>query len=209
VVFGKISWRRAITESATTASRSLRSLLVVLVLLSASWPQLAEAATRVTFYSHDWGSGPNGEVFFPHAFIRLEGNPNGGPAIDRTYGFTTGTIAQAMGGHPGRIVPTEGDFMAQSQADFWIEISDAQYDLLMDRIAWWQTPEGSTYNIWTRSCIDFVADMATTLGLKPGNARTWKPAVFMKSTYRLNADRLRLPEASVPEAPDVTPSIAE
>ena len=186
-------------------SRSLRLLLVLLALSTAGWAQTAAAAIRVSFYSHGWGIGPRGETLFPHTFIRVEGNPYGGVAVDQTYGFFAYSVSRAMGNHPGYIAATGKGYAGESTLNFWLEISDDQYKALMDRIVWWETPEGSIYNLKTRTCIHFVADMASTLGLKPGNARTWKPQVFMDETLRLNADRLTVPPPPAPVPASVAP----
>ena len=185
--------------------RFARVLVVVLALTTAGWPQSAAAAIRVTFYSHGWGIGPLGQTIYPHAFIRLEGNPYGGAEFDMTYGFHVRSAVDAMKGYRGFVAPTGKRYLADSQANFWLEISDAQFTALMARVAWWHSPEGSWYHLRTRTCIDFVADMATTLGLKPGNPRTLKPAAFMKETYQLNADVVRLPDASKPVLPETAP----
>lgn len=207
MAFQSIRWRGLAAAGARKASRSLSVLFVALALVTTGWPQLAAASTKVTFYSHGWGVGPNGETVYPHAFIRLEGSPNGGPVIDQTYGFHVRSVVEAMWGRPGVIKPTGGRYLADSQANFWLEISDAQYNALMDRIAWWKTPEGSIYNLRTRTCIDFVADMAAILGLKPGNPRTWDPAKFMGDTYTRNTDILQLPVVSGPAAPDIVQAL--
>jgi hypothetical protein len=41
----------------------------------ATFAGTAAAATRATFQSHGWGICRLGQTVYPHAFIRLEGNP--------------------------------------------------------------------------------------------------------------------------------------
>lgn len=183
--------RRPAVRSAWPFHRIRKALILALALLAAGCPQVASAATRVIFYSHGWESGPKGETIFPHAFIRIQHFPEGGPPFDKSYGFHTRVLTRAMVGSQGYLRATGNHNYRYSKPDFWLEISDDQYRALIDRIAWWSTPEGSAYNVWSRNCFDFVADMAETIGLKPGNTRTFKPLVFMSETWRLNPGRLR------------------
>lgn len=184
--------------------RAFRGLILALVFLAAGWPQLAAATTRLIFYSHGWETGPKGEKLYPHAFIRIQRFPDNGPPFDMSYGFHTRVLTRAMVGSQGYVRATDNHNYRYSKPNFWLEISDDQYRALSDRIAWWSTPEGSGYNVWSRNCFDFVADMAATVGLKPGNTRTFKPLVFMGETWRLNPGRLRPPEELDLAPPDTT-----
>lgn len=192
-VVGSARGYRQAARAGAPVDHILRGLVIALVLLATAWPQLATAATRVIFYSHGWESGPKGETIYPHAFIRIQHYPEGGPPFDKSYGFHTRVLTRAMVGSQGYVRATDNHNYRYSKPDFWLEISDDQYRALIDRIAWWSTPEGSAYNVWSRNCFDFVADMAATIGLKPGNTRTFKPLVFMSETWRLNPGRLRPP----------------
>lgn len=168
----------------------VKALLVLIVLLTAGWAQSAAAEVRVTFYSHGWGVGPRGETYFPHAFIRVEGQTAEGPPINETFGFTGTNLSRSMSNRPGVVVAADPRYLGASTAHFWLIITDDQYRALMAMIAWWKTPEGSTYNLRTRNCIHFTAEVARTLGLEPGTTRTWKPMEFMADTARRNGGRI-------------------
>lgn len=180
----------------------IRLFLVVVVLSVSSWAGPAAAEVKVSFYSHGWGVGPNGFTYFPHAFIRIEGAPAGGEPVDDTFGFTATDPTAAALNLRGYVKPADPRYIGNSQLHFWVIINDDTYRVMMDRIAWWQSPEGWVYNIRSRNCIDFVADMAATLGLEPGGTRTWKPGVFMDDTVRRNAGKLILPGAAPAVQPD-------
>lgn len=193
--------------SARSSVNRFRVLLILVVLLTAGWAQSAAAEVRVTFYSHGWGVGVHGETYFPHAFIRVEGTPAGGAPVDETFGFTANDLNTAVRNLPGFVKPADPRYIGDSQPHFWLMISDETYRLLMARIAWWQTPEGSLYNLRSRNCIDFVADMASTLGLEPGQTRTWKPNLFMADTMKRNLERIIVP-ASLTATRALTPVAA-
>jgi hypothetical protein len=154
------------------------------------------AAIRVTFYAHGWGAAPNGAAYAPHAFIRIEGYPDGGPPVDETYGFTATSLANAMAHKPGVIESADPRYLAGAHPYFWLMISDAQYHAVKTRIAYWKSPEGWAYNLWTRNCIAFAGDMAATMGLEPGTTRGWNPVVFMADTVKRNPGKLTSIQAS-------------
>lgn len=168
----------------------VKVLLVLVVLLTAGWAQSAAAEVKVTFYSHGWGVGPRGETYFPHAFIRIEGQPADGPPINETFGFTGTNLSRAMSNRPGVVMSADPRYLGASTAHFWLIITDDQHRALMALITWWKTPEGSTYNLRTRNCIHFTAEVARTLGLEPGTTQTWKPVEFMADTVSRNAGRI-------------------
>lgn len=175
---------------ARSSVNRFRALLVLIVVLTAGWAGSAAAEIRVTFYSHGWAVGSGGETYFPHAYILIEGSTADGPPVNETFGFTAENLSRAVKNLPGLVQPANPRFPGASVAHFWLAISDEQYRVLMARIAWWRTPEGSLYNLRSRNCIDFVADMASTLGLAPGETRTWKPNVFMADTMKRNLGRV-------------------
>ena len=196
---------RAMVSARSSVNR-FRVLLVLIVLLTAGWAQSAAAEIRVTFYSHGWAVGSGGETYFPHAYIRIEGSTADGPPVDETFGFTAENLSRAVKNLPGLVQPANPRFPGVSVAHFGLVISDEQYRILMARIAWWKTPEGALYNLRSRNCIDFVADMASTLGLEPGQTRTWKPAVFMADTMKRNPGRIMVSAEPPPSA--APPSVA-
>ncbi|MES2034772.1 MAG: hypothetical protein V4466_11390 [Pseudomonadota bacterium] len=181
----------------------LRLLLALVAILTVGWVQTAAAEVKVTFYTHGWGVGANGVTYFPHAFIRVEGTPTGGEAVDRTFGFTATDLSTAMTDRPGIVKPVNGDgYLEDSTPHFSVIASDDQYRALLEKITWWMTPEGATYNLKRRNCIHFVAEMAALVGLTPGTTKTLKPGLFMSDTIKKNAGKLTLINATAkPEAP--------
>lgn len=171
--------------------KRLRLLLLLVVAALGGWASTASAQVVVTFYSHGWGVGPGGVTYFPHAFIKLTGTPlAGGEAVDQTFGFTATDLTTAMTNRPGIVKPADPRYIDESTPHFSVTATDEQYAAMIEKIRWWMTPEGSVYNLKTRNCIHFVAEMAVLLGLEPGNTRTWKPLVFMNDTVKKNAGRL-------------------
>lgn len=203
-----LPWRAMV--SARSSVNRFRVLLILIVMLIAGWTGPAAAEIRVTFYSHGWAVGSAGETYFPHAYIRIEGSTADGPPVDETFGFTAANLSRAVKNLPGLVTPANPRFPGASVAHFGLVISDEQYRTLMARIAWWKTPEGSLYNLGSRNCIDFVADMAGTLGLEPGRTRTWKPNVFMADTMKRNPGRVVVSVglAAAPAPPSVVAGAA-
>ena len=182
--------------------RAVRALLAA-VLLLVGFPAAAEV--RVTFYSHPWGAGGDGQ--YPHAFIRVTGQPAWTEVpIDETYGFTTKQQALVFFKARGFVEGARPDYVARSTPYFWIELSDDQYRALRKRIDTWNRPPGSDYNLYHRNCIIFVADLAQSLGLSVGDTRTLDPDIFMADLKRLNATRVA--EGLAPPIEQPAPTLA-
>lgn len=168
------------------------------VLLLVAFPAAAEV--RVTFYSHAWNAG--GDGMYPHAFVRVTGQPAWAPApVDETYGFTTKQQALVFLKARGHVEAADAGYVARSTPHFWVEISDDAYRALRERIDAWTRPPGSDYNLNRRNCIHFVADLARQLGLGVGDTRTLKPEVFLAETTKLNETRVALGAAPPFETP--------
>jgi hypothetical protein len=181
--------------------RALKVLLAVVVLFVA-FP--AAAQVRVTFYAHPWSAGGDGQ--YPHAFIRITGQPAWEMApVDETYGFTTKQQALVFFKARGFVEGARPDYVARSTPYFWVEISDDDYRALRERIDTWNRPPGSDYNLYHRNCIVFVADLAQQLGLRVGDTKTLDPDIFMADLKRLNATRVAegLAPAMEPSGPAV------
>ena len=140
--------------------RLLRSL-AALLLLSLALP--AQAAVTITFWSHEFGNS------FPHAFITLRGTPDaGGAPINQDYGFTAKSVSPALlfGSVPGRVEPAKLSYIAASDAQFAVVLTDAQYARVRALIAAWSEGTGdSHYNLNNRNCIHFVKEAARVAGL--------------------------------------------
>jgi hypothetical protein len=155
------------------------------LLLLALSPSQAAAQIVVGFYSHDFGSS------FPHAFITVSGTPTrGGAAVAANFGFTAQSVTPAllMGSVAGKIEKSSPKYIAGSDRQFAVSVSDAQYDALLALIEKWSTLPGKSYNLNRRNCIHFVGEAAQTLGLKvvidPKLIK--KPRSFLLSLIALN-----------------------
>lgn len=164
--------------------RTLRKLLLMLF-VALAMSQAAHAEIVVAFYSHEFGSS------FPHAFVTVKGTPEkGGAAIDTNYGFTAKSVSPAilMGPVAGRVEDVTPKYVASSNRQFSVKVSDTQYDALMGVVAKWQAIPGKSYSLNKRNCVHFVGEMAQALGLKvvfnPKLMR--KPEGFLLSLIALN-----------------------
>jgi hypothetical protein len=154
--------------SAVRAPRRLRlaarlaAALAALLLLLGTVP--AAAAVRITFYSKELGAS------FPHAFITLAGTlDRSGERIDKDYGFSAKTISPAIlwGAVGGEVIDNHGaNYIAASDRHFSLMLSDADYDKVMGTIARWRALAQPSYDLGTRNCIHFVADVAASLGMQ-------------------------------------------
>ena len=138
-----------------------RFLLALLLLIAAPAP--ARAAVTMTFWSHDFGKS------FPHAFIMLRGAPDaGGAAIDATYGFTARrlSISILFGTVPGAVEPSAPAYVAASEAQFAVVLTDPQYAEIRALVAAWSERTGdSRYSLNNRNCVHFVREAARIAGL--------------------------------------------
>jgi hypothetical protein len=179
--------------------RGLKALSHLFAALALFIAAPAAAEVRVTFYSHAWNAQGDGQ--YPHAFIRVTGQPDFAAApIDETYGFTTRQHALVFLKARGHVESAGADYIGRSVPHFWVEISDEQYRALRERIDTWTRPPGSDYNLYRRNCIIFVADLARQLGLSVGDTTTLKPEVFLSEMTRLNETRIALGAAPVETA---------
>lgn len=169
----------------------MRRFTVLLGLLLSLLALPAMAQVRVTFYGHPGNAG--GDGMYPHAFIRATGQPQWAPGgIDENFGFTAGPTLLIFTTARGWVQTGSADYVERSIPYFWVELTDDQYRALRDHIETWNRPPGSTYNLYRRNCIHFVAELATYLGLAKGNTKTLKPEVFLSETAQLNAGRVNL-----------------
>ena len=188
-----------------------RLFLVALLWLAAAVP--AHAAVTVTFWSHELGAS------FPHAFISFRGTPDaGGPPVDGNYGFTATSITPGIlfGEVDSEIYIAKPGYVASSDAQFAMTVSDAQYADLLALIAEWGAPE-VRYSLPRRNCIHFVKEAARRLGLtgldQPKLMR--KPRSYLKAVLAANRTRVTPIEqdgktylATLPPLPGAVPPVA-
>lgn len=141
--------------------RRVLALAATLFLICAAAP--AAAAVTITFYSHELGSS------FPHAFVTMAGAPDrGGAATDADFGFTAKTVSPAIlwGKVSGEVVSNHGaSYIRGSNRHFSLTLSDAEYDQLMATIARWRSLPQPSYDLGSRNCVHFVADLARSIGM--------------------------------------------
>ena len=146
--------------------RLLAVLAAVLLSLTAA---PAAAAVQITFYSHELGSS------FPHAFILVQGTlDRGGPRIDEDYGFTAKSISPAilMGAVKGEVVTdNKPGYTRSSNRHFTLTVSDAEYDRAMAVVERWRTRAQPSYDLGSRNCIHFVAEIAASIGMRADTPR--------------------------------------
>jgi hypothetical protein len=174
---------------------------LVALLLSAG---AGRCETTVGFYSHGWGVGPNGMVYFPHAFvvIRRDGKP-GDPPLEEAYGYTAadpndiGVFTRSSKGMVDQPNPT---YRGKAVLHFTVAVSDDQYAALHRVIDAWGGPGAPLYNLRSHNCVGFVADLATTLGLTIPVVGE-DPTKFLEGVRRLNPGRLVEASAAASQAP--------
>lgn len=124
----------------------------------------AQAAVQITFYSHELGSS------FPHAFVVVQGVPDrGGPRIEEDYGFTAKSVSPAilMGPVKGEVVTDNtAGYTRKSNRHFTVTVSDADYDRAMAVVQRWRSRAQPSYDLGTRNCIHFVAEIAASIGMR-------------------------------------------
>lgn len=161
-----------------------RALFALLLWLGAQAP--AFASVEIAFYSREMG-GDN----FPHAFVMLRGTVDStGEVVDTSYGFTAKTITPAilLGSVAGEVVVERPNYIARSDRQFAITLTDDQYRAVMAEVAVWRDRPQPSYNLNRRNCVHFVAALAELLGLSTdGTERLMKrPRSFLLAVRDLN-----------------------
>jgi len=149
----------------------------------------AHAAVTVTFWSHELGNS------FPHAFFTLRGVPDaGGPPVDLNYGFTARTLSPAIlfGTVAGKLDIAKPGYMAGSDAQFSVILTDRQYADLLALVAAWGGKTDSRYNLNRRNCVHFVQEAARLSGLTglDHSGLMKKPRSFLKAVAAANPGRV-------------------
>ncbi len=168
----------------TGLRRLCTALLLALTLVTT--PALADV--RMTFWSRDTSN------YFPHAFITLKGTLDAtGEAVDTSYGFTLNDIGPAalfksVGAH---IDITNKKYIRDSDAQFQVRITDAQYAAILAQVAEWGAP-GFKWNLNKRNCVHFAAEAARRAGLVVVEDKRLmkKPKSFTRSLIALNPGRV-------------------
>jgi hypothetical protein len=169
----------------------LSKRLVFASLAALCWlvPGIASAEVEIGFYSKELG------VTFPHAFVVLDGTLDAtGERIDEAYGFTAKTISPAilMGSVAGKVIAEEEPYIEQSDRQFSLKLTDAEYRAARDVVERWRNRSQPSYNLNRRNCIHFVAEIAEAIGLKVDypQALMKKPRSFLQAVKRANEVQL-------------------
>ena len=140
----------------------LMAFLAMVLLALTAVP--ASAAVQITFYSKQLSSS------FPHAFVIMRGTlERNGARIDEDYGFTAKSVSPAilMGAVKGEVVSDHNaGYVRQSDSHFTLTISDSEYDRVMATVERWRTRQQPSYDLGSRNCIHFVAEIAASIGMR-------------------------------------------
>ena len=171
----------------------LRPLLATLLLIGAIFGSApAWAAVTITFWSHELGNS------FPHTFFTLRGvRDAGGAPVDVNYGFTAKSISPKllMGTVAGRLDISKPGYIAGSDAQFAVTLTDAQYNAVLALVAAWDEKTGDGhYNLNDRNCVHFVKEAARIAGLsgldQPKLMK--KPRSYLQAVAAANTDRVTI-----------------
>jgi hypothetical protein len=168
---------------------------LVLIALLMLWPAPARAAVEIAFYSRDL------EVNFPHAFVTLKGTLDAtGEVVDANFGFTPRRISPVVlvGSIGGKVVSVEAPYIALSNRHFAVVLTDDQYRAVMARVDAWRTHRQPSYNLNSRNCVVFVAELAAAAGLDgaPVAGLMKKPRSFL--TLLGNRNRVVIARSGLP-----------
>ena len=152
----------------------------------------AQAAVTITFWSHELGNS------FPHAFFTLRGIPDaGGAPVDTNVGFTAKSVSPAllMGPVAGKLDIAKPGYVAGSDAQFSVIMSDAQYEAVLRLVdGWSEGKPDSVYRLSDHNCMTFVKEAARIVGLtgldQPKLMK--KPRSYLKAVQAENVSRVRL-----------------
>ncbi len=151
-------------------------------------PATARAEVVVGFYSYDLDLGL--VTHFPHAFVTLTGTTADGQVVDENIGFTARSVSPAllMGAVKGMVEHKPAKYIAESDRQFELKISDDQYRGIKAITDKWAKLEGKSYHIDKRNCIHFVGEVARFLNLQVDLNKKLirKPRAFLQRVMALN-----------------------
>jgi len=167
----------------------------------------ANAAVQITFYSKQLSSS------FPHAFVIMHGTlDRNGARVDEDYGFTAKSVSPAilMGAVKGEVVSDHNaGYVRQSDSHFTLTISDSEYDRVMATVERWRTRRQPSYDLGSRNCIHFVAEIASSVGMRSDTPKKLmkKPRSYLDFLTGANLPWLRARNAVI-HRPPVAPAAA-
>ncbi|WP_332653906.1 hypothetical protein [Brevundimonas sp.] len=163
----------------------------------------AWAEVTVTFYAHPGARIRGGDLLFPHAYVHAEGTVDAtGEAVDWSAGFTAKSpgphLLFARGG--GVVASPDARYIDEGKPFLKLTVDDATWHALKTRADWWNSPDGSVYDLRQRNCITFVADLARVAGLRTAPEPSMKPGTFLEATAALNPEAAWREESLPPSA---------
>jgi hypothetical protein len=165
----------------------------------------AWAEVTVTFYAHPGARIRGGDLLFPHAYVHAKGTVEAtGEAVDWSAGFTAKSpgpqLLFARGG--GVVTAPDARYVDEGRPFLTLTLDDAAWYALKARAEWWNTPEGSVYDLRRRNCITFIADLARVVGLRTAPEPSMRPGSFLEATAALNPDAAWREAAELPPPPE-------
>ncbi|GAA0611308.1 hypothetical protein GCM10009422_02740 [Brevundimonas kwangchunensis] len=169
----------------------IRSCLRALIpgLLLALVAGQAWGEVTLTFYAHPGARIRGGDLLFPHAYIHATGTrEDTGEAVNWAAGFTARNPGpHLLFGRAGGVVQEpEQRYIGEGRGYLRVTVTDQVFDAVRARSDWWNSPEGSTYDLRRRNCITFIADLARVAGLQTAQEPSMKPGTFLEATAALN-----------------------
>ncbi len=147
----------------------IRIFLILLAFLAAA---PAQAAVEISFYSHEMTPVGIADVEFPHAFVVMRGTPDrGGKPIAGNWGFTAAKISPLilMGPVKGEMSSVDAAYIADSKRHMTLKLSDARLAAVQATYKRWAAVRGKSYDLETRNCVHFIAELAKAAGLDTPN----------------------------------------
>ena len=157
----------------------------------------AWAEVTVTFYAHPGARVRGGYLLFPHAYVHAEGALDAtGEPVDWSAGFTARSPGPQLLFARGRGVVAQPDarYVGEGQPFLTVTLDDAGWHALRSRADWWNSPEGSVYDLRRRNCITFVADLARVAGLETAREPSMRPGSFLEATAAMNPEAAWRPD---------------
>ena len=190
-------------------------LVLLLVAFFVAGVAAPRAEVVLTLSAHPGTKVAGVYALYPHAFIHLNGTLAAtGMPINETIGFGATSFgphllfSRVPGeiGRPGRLQTDGGtDYIS-------VPISDATYNAIMQRVDYWKTPEGGTYDLRRRNCIHFVIEIAEIAGLRAPRINAMSPNLTLIEAAALNPQYSLGPQGvlhSQRQAQDQAPSEAD
>lgn len=163
-------------------------LLISLLGATIAGPGAARADVELTFYAHPGARLRQGWLLFPHAYIGLTGTLSSGERVEEYLGFTAANPGPHLLITSGRgaLLPPDMRYFHESRRGLSVTLADQTYWTIDELIATWRNPASSVYNLRSRNCITFVAEVAKAAGLALPDQLTLSPARFLDDLAQKN-----------------------